>query len=137
MRQPAVAGEQDPIIRPRRVATSRSEPSAVVVWSPPPKSPAVYPASGDRPEAGAGQVRCAVGCFVLRVGSAVPGDLLPGDGVEEAVTVVRDDHHQIAAILGTRQQADSEEPSDGDKDNVLPGFGCVQQASLQTVNAAC
>lgn len=49
---------------------------------------------------------------VLGGGVAVPGDLLARDGVEEPVTVVRDDHDQVMAALGMRRETDAEQSTD-------------------------
>lgn len=87
----------------------------------------MYAAVGDRSQSGASQVGDRVGGAVLGIGVAVPGDLLTGDGIEETVTVVRDDHDQVTAVLGVRREADPEESTDRDAVLVLedrtPGCG--------------
>lgn len=85
------------------------------------------------PSPGAGQVGDRVGGAVLGVGIAVPGDLLPGGGVEEAMTVAGDDHHQVMAVLGVRREADPEKPAYRDavlvREDGPPGFGCGHHRS--------
>lgn len=75
------------------------------------------------PSQGLDKSATASGVAVLGIGVMVPGDLLSGDGVEETVTVVRDDHHQIVAAARMRCEADAEEPTDRDERNGPPGFG--------------
>lgn len=115
MGQSAVAGEQDTLVGPGRGDDFQNPAVRSGGVKSSPKSPAMrtlLPATGPSP----GHVRSAAASGVLssRVGVAVPGDLLPRDGAEEAMTVVRDDPHQVVAAVGMRREADSEEP-DGDE----------------------
>ncbi|AOW90850.1 hypothetical protein BC342_34860 [Streptomyces olivaceus] len=79
----------------------------------------VYAAAGDRPQSEAGQVGDTVGGAVLGVGVVLPCDLLAGDGVEETVAVVRNDHDQVVSALGMRREADAEQSANRDAVRVL------------------
>ncbi len=126
--EPAVDRQQDPLVRPGR-GDDFQVPAVFGggVQAATKKPGDVYAASGDRAQPGAGQVGDRVGGAVLGVGGTVPGDLLPGDGVEETVAVVRDSHDQVMAALGMRCEADAQQSADRGSVRVLedwpPGRG--------------
>jgi hypothetical protein len=134
MGQSAVAGEQDTFVGPGRDDDFQSP--AVCgggVKSSPEEPGDVHPASSDGAQPGARQVgRCVRGA-VLGVGVAIPGDLLSCDGVEEAVAVVRDDHHLVVAGARVRGASDPEK-SDRRVRAAPPGLGRREHGAARSLS---
>ncbi|TQJ89620.1 hypothetical protein FBY22_0382 [Streptomyces sp. SLBN-31] len=124
VRQTAVAREQDTLVRPGRGNDLQLPTvSAGGVQSSSEKPGDAHPASGDRSQSRTPQSGIRVGAVVLWARVTVPCDLLPRDGVEETVTVVRDDHYQVFAGVGVRGESDTEKSADRGVRDAPPGLG--------------